>query len=69
MVHNQVVDSLLCYYKCDTIEDEYPNSEFVKVDETLDPDRDLAPIQQFVEIWNNVIRRLQRLQKKSLQQD
>ena len=43
--HNQVADSLLCYYEYDTIEDKYPNCEFVKADELLDPDRDLAPIQ------------------------
>ena len=42
---NQVADSLSCNYEYDTIEDEYPNSEFVKVDEILDPDGDLAPIQ------------------------
>ena len=29
-------------YEYDTIEDEYPNSEFIKVDELLDPDGDLA---------------------------
>ena len=40
-IHNQVVDHLLHYYEYDTIEDEYPNSEFVKEDEILDPDRDL----------------------------
>ena len=53
---NQVADSLSHYYEYNTIEDEHPNSEFIKVDELLDPDGDLAPIQQFVEIWNNVIR-------------
>ena len=42
---NQVADSLSHYYEYNTIEDEYPNSEFVKADEILDPDRDLAPIQ------------------------
>ena len=62
--HNQVADSLLCYYEYDTIEDEYPNGEFIKADKILDPDGDLAPIQQFVEIQNNVIRRSQRLQEK-----
>ena len=61
---NQVADSLSCYYEYDTIEDEYPNSEFVKADKLLDPDGDLAPIQQFIEIQNNVVRRLQRLQEK-----
>ena len=60
----QVADSLLHYYKYNTIEDEHPNSEFIKADELLDPDGDLAPVQLFVEIWNNVIRRLQRLQEK-----
>ena len=47
---NQVADSLSHYYEYDTIEDEYPNSEFIKVDKILDQDRDLAPIQQFIEI-------------------
>ena len=42
---NQVADSLSCYYEYDTIEDQYPNSEFVKADEILDPDGDLAPVQ------------------------
>ena len=42
---NQVADSLSRYYEYDTIEDEYPNSKFVKADEILDPDGDLAPIQ------------------------
>ena len=46
----QVVDSLSFSYEYNTIEDEYPNSKFVKADEILDPDRDLAPVQQFVEI-------------------
>ena len=61
---NQVADSLSHYYEYDTIEDEHPNSEFIKADELLDPDRDLAPIQQFVEIQHNTIRRSQRLQEK-----
>ena len=61
---NQVADSLLCYYKYNTIEDEHPNSKFIKVDKLLDLDGDLAPVQQFVEIQNNTIRRSQRLQKK-----
>ena len=61
---NQVADSLSCYYEYDTIEDEHPNSEFVKVDELLDLDRDLAPVQWFIEIQNNGIRQSQRLQEK-----
>ena len=47
------------------MEDEYPNSEFVKADEILDPDGDLAPIEWFIEIRNQVIRWLQRLQEKT----
>ena len=39
---NQVADSLSYYYEYDTIEDEYPNSEFIKADEILDPDGDLV---------------------------
>ena len=53
------------YYEYDTIEDEYPNSKFVKADEILDPDGDLAPIQRFVEIQSQVIRRSHRLQEKT----
>ena len=59
-----MADSLSRYYEYDTIEDEYPNSKFVTADEILGLDGDLAPVQQFVEIWNNAIRRLQRLQEK-----
>ena len=62
---NQVADSLSHYYEYDTIEDEYPNSAFVKVDKILDPDGDLPPIQWFVEIQNQVIRRSQRLQERT----
>ena len=54
-----------CYYEYDTIEDEYPNSKFVKVDEILDPDGDLAPIQRFIEIRSQEIRRSQRLQERT----
>ena len=62
---NQVADSLSHYYEYNTIEDEYSNSEFIKVDEILDPDEDLAPVQQFVEIQNQAIRRSQRLQERT----
>ena len=53
------------YYEYDTIEDEYPNSEFIKVDKKLDPEGDLAPIQQFVEIQSQAIIRSQRLQERT----
>ena len=62
---NQVADSLSRYYEYHTIEDEYPNSEFVKADEILNPDGDLAPIQQFIEIQSQAIRRSQRLQERT----
>ena len=62
---NQVADSLSPYYEYNTIEDEYPNSKFIKVDKILDPDGDLAPVQQFVEIQSQAIRRSQRLQEKT----
>ena len=54
-----------CYYEYDTIEDEYPNSEFIKADEILNPDGDLVPIQRFVEIQSQAIRRSQRLQERT----
>ena len=62
---NQVADSLSRYYEYDTIEDEYPNSEFIKVDNILDLDGHLAPISRFIEIWNNAIRRSQRLWERT----
>ena len=62
---NQVADSLSHYYEYDTIEDEYPNSEFVKADEILNPDGNLAPVQRFVEIQSQAIRRSQRLQERT----
>ena len=49
-MRSQVADSLSHYYEYYTIEDEYPDSEFIKADELLDPDGGLAPVQQFVEI-------------------
>ena len=52
------------YYEYDTIKDEHPNSEFIEADKLLDPDGDLAPVQWFMEIQNNTIRRSQRLQEK-----
>ena len=63
-IHNQVAESLLFFYEYNTIEDKYTNSEFIKADEILDLDRDLEPVQWFIEIWNNAIRRSQRLQEK-----
>ena len=62
---NQVADSLSHYYEYNTIEDEYPNSEFVKADKTLNPDGDLAPVQRFVEIRSQAIRKSQRLQERT----
>ena len=35
------------------------------MDEILDLDGDLVPIQWFIEIWNHVIRRSQRLQERT----
>ena len=64
-MQDQVADGLSCYYEYNTIEDEYPFSEFIKADEILDPDGDLAPIQRFIEIRNNAIRRSQRLQERT----
>ena len=61
---NQVADALSCYYKYDTIVDKYPNKESVKADELLNPNRELLPVERFVEILNNVIRQSCRLQDK-----
>ena len=59
---NRVADTLSHYFEYDTIEDKHPNTDFVKADKILGPDRELVPIEQFVEIHTTMIRRLCQLQ-------
>ena len=61
---NQVTDALSRYYKYNTIVDKYPNKQFVKADEVLDPNGELLPVERFMEIQNNVTRQSCRLQDK-----
>ena len=61
---NQVADALYCYYEYNTTEDKHPNKEFVKADEVLDPNGELLPVERFVEIRTNAIRKSQRLKDK-----
>ena len=47
---NRVADALFRYYEYDTAKDRHPDKEFVKADKVLDPDRELLPVERFVEI-------------------
>ena len=47
---NRVADALSRYLKYDTVEDKHPNTDFVKADEILDPDGDLVPVEQIIEL-------------------
>ena len=47
---NRVAYALPHYFEYNTIEDKYPNKDFIKADEILDPDRELVPIERFLEI-------------------
>ena len=61
---NRVADALSRYYEYDTVEDKHPNKEFVKADEILDPEGELLPVERFVEIRTNAIRKSCRLKAK-----
>ena len=61
---NWVADALSRYYKYDTAEDKHPDKEFVKADEILDPKGELLPVERFIEIRTNVIRKSRRLRDK-----
>ena len=61
---NWVADALSHYYEYNTIKDKHPNKEFVKANEILDPDRELLPVERFIEIWNNAKRESRRLKDK-----
>ena len=61
---NRVADALSRYYKYDTAEDKHPDKEFVKADKVLDPKGELLPVERFVEIRTNVIRKSRRLRDK-----
>ena len=61
---NRVADALSCYYEYDTAGDKHPNKEFVKADEVLNPKGELLPVERFVEIRTNAIRKSHRLRDK-----
>ena len=61
---NRVADALSRYYEYDTAEDKHPDKEFVKADEVLDPEGELLPVERFVEIRTNTIRKSCRLRDK-----
>ena len=47
---NWVVDCLSHYYKTDGPEDKHPGHEFMSPDTWLDPDRELLPVQRYIEV-------------------
>src|SRR6266481_3107813 len=58
---NRVADCLSCYYKSDYPDDKHANHEFVSADARLDPDAELLPVQQYIELHSAVARRSRRL--------
>ena len=61
---NRVADALSRYYEYDTVEDKHPNKEFVKANKILNPKGELLPVERFVEIRTNAIRKSHRLKDK-----
>ena len=51
-------------YEYNTAEDKHPDKEFVKADKVLDPEGELLPVERFVEIRTNAIRKSHRLRDK-----
>src|SRR6266481_4874454 len=60
-VTNRVVDCLSHYYETDGPDDHHQEHEFVSADSRLDPDGELLPIQQYVELRTAAARRSRRL--------
>ena len=50
--------------KAHYLQDKHPNKEFIKADKILDPDGELLPVERFVEIQTNAIRKSHRLKDK-----
>ena len=49
------------YYEADGPEDHHPDHDFVSADAKLDPDRELLPVQRYVELCSVVARQSRRL--------
>ena len=47
---NWVADCLSCYYKTDWLDETHLAHEFVSADVKLDPEAELLPVRQYVEI-------------------
>src|SRR6266481_7209083 len=56
-----VADCLSHYYESDYLDDEHPDHEFVSAETKLDPDTELLPVQQYVELHSAVARQSCRL--------
>ncbi len=53
---NRVADCLSRYYESDYLDDEHPDHEFMSADAKLDPDAELLPVQQYIELRSVVTR-------------
>ena len=58
---NRVADCLSHYYETDWLDETHPAHEFVSVDAKLDPEAELLPVWQYVEICSAAARRSHRL--------
>ena len=64
---NRVVDCLSCYYKADGPEDHHPDHDFMSADAKLDPDRELLPVQHYIELRLAAARQSRRLAEQTEQ--
>ena len=64
---NQVADCLSRYYKADGPKDHHPDPNFISVDTKLDPDRELLPIQHYIELCSVAARQSHRLAEQTEQ--
>jgi len=58
---NWVADCLSHYYEADKPDEIHPDHEFVSADTKLDPDAELLPIEQYIEVRSPIARQLRRL--------
>ena len=65
---NWVADCLSHYYKADRLDETHLAHEFVSVDVKLDPEAELLPIWQYIEICSAVARRSHHLAGRVKQQ-
>ena len=64
---NRVADCLSCYFEADGPEDHHPDHDFMSANTKLDPDRELLPIQRYIELRLAAARRSHHLAEQKEQ--